>query len=143
MYITGRNTRPYQPIQCLAVTASIGQRIQLTCTSVFSLPTSSVTVRIPIIQFCILLMWTFHCEVHFFKFQKIYDSNGKNVIADPPVAGRTYTTGDNTLIIKSMASGSDNKKDRLHCEWESTNSSLNLKSVDSNQFGNTFLMLTQ
>ncbi len=50
-----------------------------------------------------------------FILLQLYDSTGTHLIVSPPTVNQVYTTVDNTLIIKSLASSAN--KEQLCCNW--------------------------
>ncbi|KAI9552432.1 hypothetical protein GHT06_022798 [Daphnia sinensis] len=74
--------------QCLSITVAPGSRIQMTCTSI---------------------------NVSTGTYVTLLDMSGTSIIANPPIINVPYTTTDNTLIIKSLASSAN--ADQLCCDW--------------------------
>ncbi|XP_032792211.2 cell wall integrity and stress response component 3 [Daphnia magna] len=74
--------------QCLSVTVALGSNIRITCTSI---------------------------NVSTGTYVTFLDLLGTNILANPPILNTAYTTADNTLIIKSLASSAN--ADQLCCDW--------------------------
>ncbi|KAI9551144.1 hypothetical protein GHT06_004447 [Daphnia sinensis] len=75
--------------QCLSITVTVGSKIEIVCTSIY---------------------------VSAGTYVKLFDTNGTNLVADPPVLNQTYTSSDNTMIIKSLASSAN--ADQVCCTWK-------------------------
>ncbi|EFX78016.1 hypothetical protein DAPPUDRAFT_105648 [Daphnia pulex] len=74
--------------QCVSITVVAGSRVQMICTSVYTAGGTYVT---------------------------ILDQSGTSIIANPPTVNVAYTSVDNTLLIKSLASSANS--DTLCCTW--------------------------